>query len=479
MIVAIIDDGVSKHIIKNLLFSIQVDDSGLINIYTGYTDKLSHGSICATIIQKYAPDAQIGSIKILDSETKRGDCIKLERAINWCIKNNDIKIIHLSLGTVSVYDYISLLKTINKAYMHGIIIISACKNGSLTSYPASFSNVIGVQCDSTLKNDTYYARNPNYHGIDFSASSSHEIKALMATPYQGATPICNSYATPVITAKVYSILADRPYMTFDLIKEELNKSSKIYISSYNPMIYKSIDWICNVNMLVLGDSPFSQTNIHYWNIKEIIQLDSDSDLQIMASSFLKNLPIAIYNSSQSTDFNKFIPVKTHPLVFLNKVNILNSEYLVNRIFVPTLIEDYATNQLFHNERPVVAILQDNISSDLPLSGILRELFAQKDYYALLFSEYPIDTLNGAVYIDNIKFYQYHCLNMAKLLNVDLILVHTTMKNLHILKPDVILCDKIYANSIQKKTEGNNTPVVFINSYKQIELLQIICDIICE
>lgn len=476
MIAVIIDDGVSTHTTNNLIFSLQVDEHEMINSSTGYTDALSHGSICAAIIQKYAPHALIGSIKILDSETKRGDCTNLERAIYWCI-DHDIKIIHLSLGTVSVYDYPSLLKAINNAYEHGIIIISACKNGSPTSYPAAFSNVIGVQCDSTLKNDAYYAREPNYHGIDFSASAVHEIKEFISTPFQGLTPICNSYAAPVITAKVYSILVEHPYMTFDQIKKELNKTSKLVIPSYHPMIYKHIDWVDHVKLLVFGNPPVSPRSMHYWNINEIISLESDLVLQDILLSSLDDLPLAISISSP-LDTKKSIPIKTRPLVFLNRLNVQDWKQHATRIFIPTLIDDYATNQRIHNERPVVAILQDTLLSDFPLSAVLKEMFNQKDYYTLFFSEYPIDTLVGAVYIDNTEFYQYHCMNMAQLLNAELLLVHTTLENLHILQPDIILYDKTCKNSLLKIPK-DNAHIIFTDHRDPTEIFQIICDIICE
>lgn len=146
MVIAIIDDGVHAPTPNNLIFSLAVDEHGGIAPHTGYTDVLSHGSICAAIVRKYAPDVRIGSIKILDSTTRKGDCANLVTAIYWCIEHH-ITIIHLSLGTVAAYDYPPLLNAVNAAYQHGIIIVSACKNGSPSSYPASFSNAIGVQCD--------------------------------------------------------------------------------------------------------------------------------------------------------------------------------------------------------------------------------------------------------------------------------------------------------------------------------------------
>ena len=476
MVIAIIDDGVSPYSIPNLLFSLHVDECGLVCTFKEYIDSTSHGSICASIIQKYTPNAQIGSIKILDNETKKGDCDKLEKAIYWCI-NNNVKIIHLSLGTISASDHSSLLKAVNDAYKYGIIIISACKNGSHSSYPASFSNVIGVQCDRKLKDNSYYAHSPNFHGIDFFASASHEIKELKSTPYQGITPICNSYAAPVITAKVYEILENFPSMTLDQIKDGLNKSSKIFIPLYQPFLYKQTDWIDSVKILSIGNFPISLNSIYYWKIKDVTFLDTESEIRNILNSTLGTEPIALYNIHTS-NVESMITENIHPLIFFNRVNTAALKNYTKRIFVPTIIDDYATKKIVNNERPIIAVIQSLNISTQPVYALLNKMFEQKDFHTLLFSEFSIDILLGAVYIDNAQLYQYSCINMATQLNTELLIVHSCLENLQTLNPDIILCNSSLVNLINQK-DTRNTNIISIENYSINELFEIICSIICE
>lgn len=474
MIIAIVDDGVSADSTPNLLFSLQVDAHGLIRTFKGYVDPLGHGNICSAIIQKYCPHAQIGSIKILDTNTKKGDCFKLEKAISWCI-NNKIKIIHLSLGTVSASDYSSLLKIINKAYENGIIIISACKNGSNYSYPASFSNVIGVKCDSLLQGDTYYAITSNRYGIDFSSSASHELKELQSTPYQGVTPVCNSYAAPVITAKIYSNLIKHPFKNFDQIKEDLNKTSKFFNPQYYPRLYKQLDWITTVKMIVIGNSIVPKNYIRQCKIDEIICIDSDCELNNILQSV--TLPVVLYDTYIS-DIEKIIDKNISPVIFLKKLNTHLLNYTSNRIFVPTILDDYSAKSSLTNERPVIAILQDIYCAEISIGAAIKQMFETKNFNTLFFSEYSIDILLGAIYVDTNLLYHRNCIKMADNLDTELLIIHLDLKSLQTLKPDIILCNKTTNKLIYNKTK-ENTSIIITDNHDCSELFRTICDMICE
>lgn len=456
MIITIIDDGVSTASTPSLLFSLYVNTHGLIRTFKGYIDPLSHGNICSAIIQKYSPYAQIGSIKILNSNTKKGDCFKLKKAISWCIEHN-VKIIHLSLGTVSASDYSSLLNIINQAYKNGIIIISACKNGTNFSYPASFSNVIGVQCDPQLQGDAYYAKIPNYHGIDFSSSASHKLKELHSTPYHGLTPICNSYAAPVITAKVYAILIKHPCKNFDQIKEDLNKSSKLSNPQYIPRLYKQLDWVTSLKMLIVDNFTLPLNYIRQCKIDEIIYLKSDSEIKNILNSS-ENLPVALYGI-HTLDIKEIISQTNSPIIFLKKLNMHYFQNTQNRIFVPTILEDYAVETIIPNERPVIAILQDINSTELSTSAVLKEMFETQNFNTLFFSEYSIDILLGAVFIDAPQLYYNHCIEMADQLDIDLLIVHVDYKNLQGLKPDIIISNITTAKLISNKGIENTSIIL--------------------
>jgi len=201
--IAVIDDGVSKETITDLLFNLEYRD-GSIRECKSAISCYSHGSICSAIIRKYVPDARVGSIRVLGSD-KSGEATALLSAIQWCVER-DIKILNLSLGSVEACDIPAMSKVVKEAYNKGCILVAACKNGRNTSYPASLMNVLGVRLDTSLKGFAYSVNPFPNGGVELSASADHEVfLSSDATTYN--TQMFNSYASPVITAAVYELLA--------------------------------------------------------------------------------------------------------------------------------------------------------------------------------------------------------------------------------------------------------------------------------
>jgi len=216
--IAVIDDGANREIGKHLLFDIAVNDNyEIVQRISSEFDIYSHGTTCMKIIDNYAREVRIGSIKILDGATKKGFVKKLEYAIDWCTRNS-ISIINLSLGSVNSADYEALARIINHACDNKIVVVAAHSNENLMTYPASFENVIGVKADQALDDDMYYMATSNTEGVDVVASAAHKAidKRLRC---------CNSFATPLVTAKISNILCKRPDMTMDMIKTKLADQS--------------------------------------------------------------------------------------------------------------------------------------------------------------------------------------------------------------------------------------------------------------
>ncbi|MCL2717518.1 MAG: S8 family serine peptidase [Lachnospiraceae bacterium] len=202
-ILAIIDDGISKETITNLKFNLSCEN-GILQEESDEISCFSHGSICAAIVRRYAPQAEIGSIRIL-SKDGWGTLEDLIAALNWCIVNK-IKLINLSIGSIQACDVPILYETVNKVAESGGIIIAACKNGHNVSFPASFANTIGVRADKSLIGPRFtVSQNPN-GGIEFSASAFHEVNlSPMIESFKVSN--FNSYAAPVISAVTYNLLS--------------------------------------------------------------------------------------------------------------------------------------------------------------------------------------------------------------------------------------------------------------------------------
>ncbi|TYQ15071.1 UNVERIFIED_CONTAM: subtilase family protein [Acetivibrio alkalicellulosi] len=253
--IAVIDDGVYESFFNIGCLENQIEITTKLEIVQQKELPLkfpNHGSICAAIIKKYAPNAFISSIKILNNK-KRGVIDQLVRAIEWCVEK-DIKIINLSLGTVYYKDSFELKKIVNTAAKKGVIIVCACSNQLIVTYPSCFSNVIGVKTDNNeVYNEQYiYNYYPN-DGIDITAGSIFSLQKTDGEFYN--TQQCNSYATPFITAKVYDIINKNPQSSIEKVKLELmegalNNSDKTKWLH----LYKSVDWVENALLFDFNNS---------------------------------------------------------------------------------------------------------------------------------------------------------------------------------------------------------------------------------
>lgn len=475
MLIAVIDDGVNKQSIPDLQFSIKADENGIFPINDKETNPVGHASICAAIIKKYAPHSQIGSIKVLDSAAQNGDCKSLISAICWCIENS-IKIIHLSLGTISACDYSSLIHVINQAYKNNIIIIASCKNGSYTSYPASFSNVIGVKCGPLLNDDCFDAQIPNLGGIEFYASSSHKLGILAGAPFYGTTPLCNSFASPTITAKIYNLLQINPSMTFDDIKYQLHSKSTNKLDAFYSLLYKQSDWFSSVILLVKDISPIDTNYISYWNIKNVIYFQDDTALEQLTQN--TQIPVVLYGFL-NFELNELIQLIDNPLIFTQIVGQLIYKKCKKRFFLPTLLEDYKTDEKLINERPVIAFLNKDDFQMIPNYKKLKDMFEQKNYTTVLFSDYSIDVLLGAVFLnDSNHLYTQNGLLYATHQNAEIILIHANLKHISNYSPDIIVCDSETQSALQAKNISLHT-AFFTDIADIVSLFLQIYDFICE
>jgi len=258
--IAVIDDGVSMDVIPDLNFRL-VFKKGFIVEDKKIVSHMSHGSICAAIIRKYAPQSEIGSIRVLH-KYGIGNLDALLKALEWCVEN-EIKLIHMSIGSTQSSDYPALRKMVNKVVENGGIIIAACKNGCNVSYPASFSNVIGVRADWTLIGSQYIINKIPNGGIELSASACHDLNLLPDAEQYTVTKY-NSFAAPVISAHIFNLLASKNYGdSLEEIRKELySRINQTYVDdkSFLKIVHYFDDCIVlnNVPVVVFGGSKWEK-----------------------------------------------------------------------------------------------------------------------------------------------------------------------------------------------------------------------------
>lgn len=196
--IAIIDNGINRDLIckEKIQAQIVVDDNNKCiedKNQIQITD-FQHGTFCALIVEKYNFHCILASVRILDKDGK-GGIEKIEPAFEWCYQNN-IRVVNLSFGTTNFNECEKLKKLVNKYAYNGMIIVAATANSGFVSYPASFTNVIGV---ATVGSPLSYSKDYMQMGIDTVVPSEHMVKMFD----KGIrTPLSNSYAAPYVCALI-------------------------------------------------------------------------------------------------------------------------------------------------------------------------------------------------------------------------------------------------------------------------------------
>ena len=158
-------------------------------------------------------------MRILDKNVK-GGVEKIEPALEWCYQNN-IKIVNLSFGTTNFNECEKLKKLINKYVYNGMIIVAATANSGFVSYPASFTNVIGV---ATTGSPLSYSEDYMQMGIDTVVPSEHIIKMF---DEEIRTSLSNSYAAPYACALIANRLNIDKTLSIKKLKEYAKAQSHI------------------------------------------------------------------------------------------------------------------------------------------------------------------------------------------------------------------------------------------------------------
>lgn len=118
-------------------------------------DVIEHGTACAYIIHKHAPDAELHSIRVIGA-SHSSTSQKLLAALEFAVEQK-WDVLNLSLGTESSYE--QLARIADRAYYQGMLWVAAKDNKrNKVGYPAGLSSVVGVDMD--------YFENPLHFRFD-------------------------------------------------------------------------------------------------------------------------------------------------------------------------------------------------------------------------------------------------------------------------------------------------------------------------
>ena len=172
-----------------------------------HDDLFGHGTACAGIIRRAAPDAALWSVRVLGSKLT-GKGLVFAAGLRWAIKEG-ARVVNLSLST-GREDYFGLFHEIaDEAAFAGVILVCATNNVPAPTYPAQFSSVISVAAHD--------GQDP--FGIDANPAPPTDFGAPgidVRVPWLSGSTIVttgNSFAAPHVTGLVARLLSKHPQLT--------------------------------------------------------------------------------------------------------------------------------------------------------------------------------------------------------------------------------------------------------------------------
>jgi subtilisin family serine protease len=207
--IAVIDSGIEIDHPQlaglKLLDDIHIVDAGIqVEVREGDgTDVYGHGTAVASIIRKIAPEAEIGSFRVL-GERLNSRTVIIREGVRQAI-DKGYHILNCSFGC-GVQDHIFQYKEwIDEAYLKGIHVVAACNNMdfSIPEWPGYFPTVITVNMASTLDDSKFFYKRGQL--VEFAARGV-EVQAAWRE-HRSRAVTGSSFATPLVASLLARILS--------------------------------------------------------------------------------------------------------------------------------------------------------------------------------------------------------------------------------------------------------------------------------
>ncbi|HEV7886963.1 MAG TPA: S8 family serine peptidase, partial [Acidimicrobiales bacterium] len=128
--VAVVDSGVeaAHPAVGGVAGAVSVDvgPDGATFTNGPHDDRFGHGTACAGIIRRAAPDVELYSVRVL-GPTLKGTGAAFAAGIRWCI-DNGMQVLNLSLSTRSKDHFGPLHELADEAYFRGMMLVGAINN---------------------------------------------------------------------------------------------------------------------------------------------------------------------------------------------------------------------------------------------------------------------------------------------------------------------------------------------------------------
>ncbi len=181
-----------------------------------HPDLFGHGTACAGIIRRAAPECRLHSIRVL-GEGLTGKGFVFAAGLESAIERR-MRVVNLSLST-SREDYFGLFHELaDRAYFAGVMLVCAVNNVPAPSYPSQYASVFSVAAHD--RSDPF--------GFDYNPEPPVELGApgidVTVAWLGGGTIVTtgNSFAAPHISGLIARMLSKHPQLTPFQVKTVLH-----------------------------------------------------------------------------------------------------------------------------------------------------------------------------------------------------------------------------------------------------------------
>ncbi len=224
--VGVIDSGIDNdhpavagHVKGYISFS-EDRDGNIRSSEEPHHDAFGHGTACADIIRRLAPECDLYSVQVLGPRLT-GKGTAFAEGLRWAIEQG-MQVINLSLGSTKKEYSGIFYELADQAYFKHIMLVTAANNMPVTSFPSLYASVTSVA--SHLGQDPYEIYYNALPPVEFGAPGINVTVAWFGGSQRTVTG--NSFSAPHITGLVAKILGKHPGLTPFQVKTILRATAR-------------------------------------------------------------------------------------------------------------------------------------------------------------------------------------------------------------------------------------------------------------
>ena len=436
----IIDSGLDEEVSRHYKFvdGLTVDFSSEDKIVFGtYVDEVGHGTAVTDVFASNVKgDYELFIIKIFGDSfqtTSEHLCVALEY-INTYV---ECELILISSGIRVNDNYNRLYGVINKLVDKNVVIVSAFDNNGAMSYPAAFSNVIGVDVSRKINKKEHFVVRENSLINVIGCGSSFRLKWLNGkkTILRGS-----SFTAAYIAAIIMNYVIERAgKITFFQCIEELKGRAlntiyfqqsekevsardffgsvkKAIVFPFNKEIHSIAAFERLLSMTIVGYYDVRQSGMVGMKICEVVKhidnqriidnyenIDWESDFDTVILGHTSQLSELLDADFAKLFIEKCMKFGKKLYSFDDIELLLNDVFDVSQFFIPSVkssgLVECNRGKLFLSNKPVLGVFgTSSKQGKYTLQLMLREMFLKNGYKVSQLGTEPTGYLFGFDYV---------------------------------------------------------------------------------